>query len=119
MTSANDAAVDRSVLEALSRGDFDTECAFIALYRRLNDEDMVKLHRAVAEADMEGTLHASHRMAGASRMIGAINLAGVCGRVEAASRAGDMSTVKANLAALQREIANVDAFFDSFLSAER
>ena len=119
MVSANGAVVDRSVLETLSRGDAVIEREFITLYRRLNEEDMVKLQQAVTDGDVAGTLHASHRMSGASRMIGAIDLATACGRVEAASRAGDLKAVKANMPALQLEIARVNAFFDSFLLARR
>ena len=119
VAAANDAAVDTSVLAALSRGDAHIEHEFITLYRRLNDEDMAKLHQAVTDGDVAGALHASHRMAGAGRMIGAIDLAAVCGRVEIASRAGDLAAVKANMPALQLEIARVDAFFDSFLLARR
>ena len=62
---------------------------------------------------MAGALHASHRMSGACRMIGAIPLAAVCERLETASRGNDFNVVKANMPDLQREVGRVYAFLDS------
>lgn len=110
-----DTVVDRSVLAAMSRGDASIEREFITLYRRLNDEDMVKLHAAVAAGQIAAAVQASHRISGASRMIGAIALAAASSRVEHASRAGSLQDVKAELPALEREIARVHTFLDLLL----
>ena len=112
-TNANGTVVDRSVLAAISKGKGAIEREFITLFRRVNDEDLAMLHKAVRAGDVAGALHASHRMSGACRMIGAIALAAVCERLEAASRANDFNGVKASMPDLQREVARVYAFLDS------
>ncbi len=111
--SAVNSAVDRSVLAAISKGNDNIEREFIALFRRVNDEDVAMLHKAVRAEDVAGALQASHRMSGACRMIGATTLATVCERLEAASRANDFNGVKANMPDLQREVERVYVFLDS------
>ena len=111
--SAVNSAVDRSVLAAISKGNDNVEREFITLFRRVNDEDVAMLHKAVTAEDVAGALHASHRMSGACRMIGALALATVCERLEAASRANDFDGVKANMPDLQREVERVYVFLDS------
>lgn len=71
------------------------------------------LHEAVNDGDLAGALHASHRISGASGMIGAIWLKAVCERIEAASRTSDLCAVKENMSALRQEVERVYAFFDS------
>lgn len=112
-TNAIEAVVDRSVLAAISKGKGAIEREFVALFRRVNDEDMAMLHKAVRDGDVAGALHASHRMSGACRMIGAVRLAAVCERLETASRANDFNGVKKNMFKLQREVERVYAFLDS------
>ncbi|MEO8103915.1 MAG: Hpt domain-containing protein [Betaproteobacteria bacterium] len=111
--------VDRKVLEAMARGDAAVEREFITLYRRLNREDMEKLRQAIAEGDIAGALHTAHRISGAARMIGAASLAAVGGVVEAASRAGNMHDVEANLPALEQQVLLVDNYLESFLLEKR
>ena len=111
--SAVNSAVDRSRLAAISKGKQNTERELITLFRRVNDEDVGLLYKAVQDGDMAGALHASHRMSGACRMIGAIPLAAVCERLETASRGNDFNVVKANMPDLQREVGRVYAFLDS------
>ncbi len=113
------AAVDRAVLAAMSRGDAGVESEFIALYRKLNNEDMERLRKAIDDGDLAGAVHRSHRIVGASRMIGAVGLADVCGRVEAACRAGNLNDVKDSLPELQQEIQQVDDYLDSLLKAQQ
>ena len=96
------AAVDHSALAKISRGKPDVERQLVALFRRLNDEDIDTLQRAVSEGDVPGAVITSHRISGAGRMIGAIALADACDRLEAAGRANDFSALKADMSALQR-----------------
>lgn len=106
-------AVDRSMLSAFSHGKVGVEHELIALFRRLNNEDVTMLHKAVTDGDMAGVAHASHRIYGASGMIGARGLAAVSERLEAAGRASDVNAVSVNMAALRHEVERVYAFFDS------
>ena len=112
---AETAAVDRSVLHAMSDGDATTAREFIDLYQRLNNADLIKLKSAMAAADQIGAIQASHRIVGASRTIGAIDLAAVCERIECACRAGRWDEVNNSLPELQNEITRVDAYLNSYL----
>ncbi len=113
ITTADHIVVDRSVLAAISSGKANVERELVTLFRRLNDEDVEMLHKAVSSGDMPGAVHASHRISGAGRMIGAIGLASVCERLEVASRASDLDAVKANMSAFQQEVERVYAYLDS------
>lgn len=107
------AAVDRTALANISRGKPEVERELIALFRRLNDEDIETLQRAVSEGDVPGAVVASHRISGAGRMIGAFGLAEACDRLEAAGRANDLFSLRANMAALHLEVGRVNAHLDS------
>lgn len=113
ITTPNGAAVDRSMLVAISNGKASIERELVTLFRRLNDEDVEILQKAVNDGDMEGAVHASHRISGAGSMIGANALAAVCERLEAASRANDVDSVRANMSAFQQELERVYAYFDA------
>jgi CheY-like chemotaxis protein len=103
-------AVDRSVLAAVSGGDIAMEREILADFRRTNDDDASKLRRAVERFDTPTVTISTHRMQGASRMIGANGLAGVCALLESASRAGDWSAVTANMGTFDQELERVNTY---------
>lgn len=113
LVAKNAPKLDRSVLALLSNGKESIERELISLYRRLNDEDAALLHTAVADVDMAGVVRASHRIRGASSMIGARGLAAVCERIEAAGHAGDVNAVAAVMPAFRHEVESVYAILDS------
>ena len=112
---AADAAVplDRSILASISGGNAAAERDILIDFRRVNDEDAAMLKRAVAESDMPQVMRAAHRVKGASRMVGAIGLAGVCERMEEASRANDWNAIKAGIGVFHEEWTRLNAYFDS------
>ena len=107
------AAVNRSALAAMSNGKISVERELTALFRRVNDEDVNALHKAIGEGDTAGAAHSAHRISGACSMIGAIGLAKICSRLETAGRAGDLDAVKADLSSFQLELQRVYIFLDS------
>jgi signal transduction histidine kinase/HPt (histidine-containing phosphotransfer) domain-containing protein len=106
-------AVDRSALAAMCGGDAAAECEILTDFRRVNDGDVLKLHEAIVRRDIEQVTRVSHAMKGASRTIGARDLANVCERLERAARAADWESVEANIDALDHEVARVNAFIDA------
>ena len=112
VSKSNRVAVDRSALAAISCGKISVERELIALFRRLNDNDIAALQLAVCEGDAPGAVVASHRISGAGRMIGAIGLAEACERIESAGRASDLMGLRVNMAALQLEVERVNACLD-------
>jgi HPt (histidine-containing phosphotransfer) domain-containing protein len=107
------APVDRSVLAAISGGEAATERDILTDFRRANDEDAAALKRAVATSNIPQVTRAAHRILGASRTVGALELASVCERIERASRASDWTTIAASMEAFHREWKRLNAYFDS------
>ena len=107
------APVDRSALAAMSGGDAATERDILADFRRVNDEDAAMLKRAVATSDIPQVTRATHRILGASRMVGALGLASVCERIERASRASDWPAIMSNMDAFLLESIRLNAYCDS------
>jgi signal transduction histidine kinase/CheY-like chemotaxis protein/HPt (histidine-containing phosphotransfer) domain-containing protein len=105
--------VDRSVLASISNGDLTTEREILIDFRRTNDEDAAMLERAVASSDIPQVTRASHRILGASRMVGAAGLASVCERIQHASRAHDWASITAGMEAFRCEWIRVNTYFDS------
>jgi signal transduction histidine kinase/DNA-binding NarL/FixJ family response regulator len=106
------APLDRSVLASLTDGDIEAEREILMDFRRSNENDAVVLRRAVDGSNMSEVTTASHRIKGASKMIGAVGLAAVCERLERASRAADLQTVRANMGAFQHELERLNHYCD-------
>lgn len=66
-----------------------------------------------AKDDLSQVTRATHRMIGASRMIGAREFANACERIDHASRAGDWTTGTAAIPAFEQELLRLDAVVDS------
>jgi len=84
--------LDRSVLESLTGGDVAAEREILRDFRRVNEGDAAMLQRAVDGSNIPEVITASHRIKGASKMIGATALAAVCEQIERASRADDFAS---------------------------
>ncbi len=100
--------LDRAVLAGISGGNVGVDREILADFRRVNDDDALSLTLAVERADLPQVITASHRIKGASRMIGASGLASVCETLETASRANDWTTVQANMGSFHRELARLN-----------
>jgi CheY-like chemotaxis protein/HPt (histidine-containing phosphotransfer) domain-containing protein len=112
-TSGPAAPFDRSVLAAIYGDDAAGERAMLTKFRRAVDEDAAKLEQAVASNDMSQVAHASHRAKGSCLIVGAGALAGVCARIEQASRANDRATVEASMDAFRLELLRVKTYLDA------
>ncbi len=104
--------LDRAVLAEISGGDTVVEHSILCAFRDANDADVATLERAVVDRDSIGVARTAHRMSGASTMIGALGLAGVCTRIEQAGRAGDWTAIAADLDPLRREWQRLNDCFD-------
>lgn len=105
-----DAPVDRSRLAELSGGDAAAERDILIDFRSVNDDDAAMLIQALNARDAALVIRASHRIKGASRMIGAIMLADVCDKIEHAGRANDWDQIAANRDAFDRELERLNAW---------
>jgi PAS domain S-box-containing protein len=102
--------LDRTALAGLTGGDVAAEREILMDFRRVNAMDAAMLKRAVAESNIREVTTASHRIKGASKMIGAMGLAAVCERMERASRADDWPAVRANMGAFEHELERLNHY---------
>ena len=106
-------AVDMSILAALSRESGTPVQELGAMFRKLNDEDVVKLIASVADRDGVATRETAHRIRGAAHLMGALALAALAGRIEKSAAAGDWSAITAAMTELEVERARANAFLGS------
>ena len=104
------APIDRTVLAPITAGDATAEREILTDFRRVNDADAAMLELAVNRCDIAQVKHASHRIKGASRTVGATALAAVCERMERASRGGDWKAIEANMEAFRRELERLNYY---------
>jgi len=105
-----DVPIDRSVLAEITGGDHHVERGLLADLQRSNAEDAAMLLHAVDVGDVARVAAASHRMLGASRMVGAKSLASVCEQLERAGHASDWTTIQGSLGSLRREIERLESY---------
>ena len=107
------APLDRSVLTSFTGGDAAAEREILMDFRRASDDDAAMLRRAVDKSNIPEVTTASHRIKGASKMVGATALAAVCEQIERASRANDLHTVRSNMGAFQEELERLNHYCDA------
>jgi len=106
--------IDRAKLAELSGGDEQIEREILVDFRTAAGDDAAALAVALDSADRDQITRISHRMKGASRMVGALPLAGICEQIEAASRADDNAAIAVQTGPLRREVERLREFLDQF-----
>ena len=101
-----------ATLGEISGGDPGIERDIILSFHSVNLEDVAALNRAVEKVDIDLVSHASHRIKGASRTVGAVGLAAVSERIERAAKANDWQAVKADLGTFHREIERLNKYVE-------
>jgi len=104
------APLDHTALASLTGGDAAAEREILMDFRRVNADDAAMLKRAVAGSNILEVATMSHRIKGASKIIGATQLAAVCERLERASRADDWLTVRASMRAFEHELERLNHY---------
>jgi signal transduction histidine kinase/CheY-like chemotaxis protein/CHASE3 domain sensor protein/HPt (histidine-containing phosphotransfer) domain-containing protein len=107
------APLDRSVLASLTGGDAAALREILVDFRRANEHDAAALKRAVDKSNIPEVTTASHRIKGASKMVGATALAAVCEQIERASRVDDLQAVRSNMGAFQEELERLNHYCDA------
>ncbi|SCK22774.1 ATP-binding protein [Vogesella sp. LIG4] len=102
--------LDREVLAVYSNGDWPVERDILADFLHSNDEDMQALQQAVAAANLEQVVWAAHRIKGASRMVGAAQLATAAAALEASGRSGEAAWLGEGWQQLQQAMHRLDGW---------
>jgi CheY-like chemotaxis protein/HPt (histidine-containing phosphotransfer) domain-containing protein len=100
---AVDRPIDRDLLAAKCGGDASMVGEVLAAFRRTCEDDSAGLTQAVAAGDAAQVIQFAHRMAGASKMVGAVAFGAACETIDRASRLGDWKAVHAGMPEFERE----------------
>ena len=112
-TAASSAGpIDQALLTATCGGDASMVGEVLAAFRRTCEDDSGGLRQAVATDDVAQVTQFAHRMAGASKMVGALAFAAACETIERASRNGDWKAVLAGMPGFEQERVRLAAYFE-------
>lgn len=104
--------IDQALLTANCGGDASMVGEVLAAFQRTCEDDSAGLRQAVATDDVAQVTQFAHRMAGASKMVGALAFATACENIDRASRIGDWKVVLAGMSAFEQEQTRLAAFFE-------
>lgn len=110
--SASAGPIDQALLEAKCGGDASMVSEVLAAFRRTCEEDSIGLRQAVAADDVAQVTLCAHRMAGASKMVGALAFAAACESIDRASRTDDWGAVRAGMPVFERERMRLADYFE-------
>jgi HPt (histidine-containing phosphotransfer) domain-containing protein/CheY-like chemotaxis protein len=106
--------IDAGVLAEISAGDGTLARDILLRFHRYNAEDATLLREAVRKVDVDQVTHASHRIKGASKTVGAVQLATICERLEHACRANDWETVATHMSHFSHEFERLEEYIEAF-----
>lgn len=110
--AASAGPIDQALLTATCGGDASMVGEVLAAFRRTCEDDSAGLRQAVAVDDVAQVTQFAHRMAGASKMVGALAFATVCESLERASRSGDWKAVIAGMPGFEQERMRLAVYFE-------
>ncbi len=110
-----DATLDETVLDEITFGNGKAQRAILADFRKVNDADAAQLLAAVNSGDLPQVTYLTHRIKGASSMVGAVALAAVCERLEQASRANDWTAIQAAMRPFNHELLRLNAHCEEMI----
>ncbi|MFM9967344.1 MAG: PAS domain S-box protein [Burkholderiales bacterium] len=108
----------RALVE-FSGGDRDAEREILGQFRDANAKDSSLLLRAIEERDLTNVRHASHRIKGACRAIGAIPLAEICGQIENSARTSQWPEIDAARESFVAQRETLNLHLQSFSEASK
>jgi CheY-like chemotaxis protein len=109
-TENTSAPIDHSVLAPICSGDAAAEREILLDFRRVNEEDMGVLERAIAKRDIPQITRTTHRIKGGSQAVGAIVLASMCHHIELACHANNWTTIELTMKTLLQERERLNAY---------
>ena len=109
--------IDHSVLDKLLCEDREAVGVVLRQFRSSCPGDASALGDALSRNDNKGAQRWAHRLKGACQMVGAIRLAEVCERVEAAVRSGDARTIAQAVSDVDSEAERITGYLDAWLKA--
>lgn len=107
LPAAQPPAIDRASLEVYSQGDLQIELGILGDFLASEQEDLEGVRQGVDAGDFEKTRWFTHRIKGASRMVGALPLGDAAEALERCAKAGtDMGAALAEVESAYRAVAD-------------
>ncbi|MBI5625989.1 MAG: PAS domain S-box protein [Nitrosomonadales bacterium] len=111
-------AVDFNVLKKIAKS-HTVQVEMLQEFNLCNRSDIANLKAALKDGDPEAVAQSAHRIKGASRMVGAMELEGICAAIERAAKKGDLDSARrAAEVLLDEAIARVEAAISTFIAAQ-
>jgi PAS domain S-box-containing protein len=107
--------LDLALLAEISGGAVLVEAEMLADFRRTNDCDAASLRAAARAGDIPALVATSHRIKGASLMLGATALARACAAIEAASADEDPLALGEAVVGFEHELQRLDTYLDGLI----
>ncbi len=116
--AAADRAIDLGVLRKIATN-YAAQAEMLQVFKLHNRADVADLRTALNEGNPTSVQRSAHRIKGASRMVGALELEGVCAAIERAAVQGDMhgARVMADIA-LDETLGSVEAAISAFIGGK-
>jgi two-component system, NarL family, sensor histidine kinase EvgS len=114
---ADPGPIDHAVLDRLLCDDREAVGVVLRQFRSSCPGDASALGVALSGNDNKGALRWAHRLKGACQMVGALQLAELCGRAEIAVRAGDSRLIAEAVSEIDREAERITGYLDAWLNA--
>lgn len=109
--------IDHTVLGTLLSDDREAVGVVLRQFRSSCPGDASALGAALSRNESKAALRWAHRLKGACQMVGAMRLAAVCARAEAAVRAGDAKLIAVAVSDIDREAERITGYLDVWLNA--
>ncbi len=113
--AAADKAIDFGVLKKIATS-YAAQSELLQVFRLHNRDDIADLRAALNNGNATAVQRSAHRIKGASRMVGALDLEGICAAIERAAVQGDLhgARVMADIA-LDETLGHIEAAISSFI----
>jgi HPt (histidine-containing phosphotransfer) domain-containing protein len=113
----NAGPIDHTVLDRLLSDDQEAVGVVLRQFCASCPGDASALGDALSRNDSKGARRWAHRLKGACQMVGAVSFADACERAEVAVRAGDPRLIAEAVAEIDREVARVTGYLETWLNA--
>jgi two-component system cell cycle response regulator DivK len=106
-------AIDVSALEALIGNDPVVILEFLSAFRVSAAKIALELKTAYADGQVEQVGRQAHKLKSSARIVGALELGGLCAKMETAGKAGHTETLAALLPLFVQELGAISTFIDT------
>lgn len=117
MAGGMSAPVDLRLIAATWGGGEAGSREILHFFRSSSRQDALALQDALAARDLPELTRAAHRLLGACRMVGALDLGAECERISQAGRRQDWAGVLAALQPFEAQLRRLDEFVDHLVAA--